>query len=297
MDVPVGLSVRAAAIEGALERLIPGTDVAPRLLHEAMRYSLLGGGKRLRGALVLLSCGVVGGEEKGALPIAAAVEAIHAYSLIHDDLPCMDDDDFRRGKPSNHKVYGEAVAVLAGDALLTLAFELLSEVASEDTADQQERALAVIREIACAAGSRGLVGGQVVDLQSEGKIIGEETLEFIHRCKTGALLRASVRAGAIWGGANGEKLQALTEYAENLGLCFQIVDDLLDVVGDEARLGKKVGADRARGKATFPALYGVEQSRRMVAQLVDQGKKALRTFGNSADELREILEFVARRDH
>jgi geranylgeranyl diphosphate synthase type II len=285
------LKKRAALVEETLENLLPGPDVYPPLIHQAIRYSVMGGGKRLRPVLVMAGAEAVGGEAADVLPAACAFELIHTYSLVHDDLPAMDNDDYRRGKLTNHKVYGEAAAVLAGDALLTLAFQLMTE-----TKGTPENILKVIREAAVGAGTFGLIGGQVVDTLSEGMELNEETLEYIHRHKTGALYRVSVRAGAILSGARDDQLAALTGYAENLGLAFQIKDDILDIEGDEKKIGKPVGSDEKNKKVTYPALFGLDKSRAKACQAADQALAALQLFGSEADFLRSMVHFVIERD-
>jgi geranylgeranyl diphosphate synthase, type II len=279
-------------VDQALERVLPAAGELPASLHGSMRYSVFAGGKRVRPVLMLAACETVGGELEQAMSAACAMEMIHTYSLIHDDLPAMDDDDFRRGNPTNHKVYGEATAILAGDALLTEAFILLS---SENGGDPAAR-LRVIHEIANASGSRGMVGGQVVDMESEGKgEIDIATLSYIHTHKTGALIRASVRAGAILGGASAEHLDALTRYADAIGLAFQIADDILDVEGTTEELGKDAGSDQARGKATYPALVGLEASRARALELVQMALDALANFDDRAEPLRAIASYIVKR--
>ena len=280
-------------INEALDDLIPPSSDYPELIHEAMRYSLMAGGKRLRPALVIGAAQAVGCNYERVLPTACAFELIHTYSLIHDDLPAMDDDDYRRGKPTCHKVYGEAMAILAGDALLTLAFELIAKNADTVPA---ELVLRVIREVAVAAGSKGLVGGQALDIVSNSENVSKEVLEYIHRHKTGALLRAAVRCGAILGGADEKQLTALTTYAENLGLAFQIVDDILDVKGDSSKIGKSVGSDEKNEKATYPAVYGLKAAEQKVIQLTENAIKALEMFGKESDFLRSAVYFNANRD-
>ncbi|NLY29331.1 MAG: polyprenyl synthetase family protein [Firmicutes bacterium] len=287
------------AIERELEDCLPPDTAYPEKLHQAMRYSTLGGGKRLRGLLAVASAKIAAKDRlhqvlPAAYRLAAAVEMLHAYSLIHDDLPCMDDDDFRRGKPSNHKVFGEAVAVLAGDALLTESFALLGRLA--DLGVPVEVVVNIIREMAQAGGSRGLIGGQAVDLESEGKEIPEETLRYIHTHKTGALFRAVVRCGALLGGASEEELEAVTRYADCFGLCFQITDDILDVVGDEAKLGKRVGSDAEQGKVTYVSLYGVEGARTLAARAMEEAKEAVAGLAGS-EILGSLAEYIVQRDY
>lgn len=292
MDFKEELKKKAALVDDALERFLPSPDAYPPLIHQAMRYSVLGGGKRLRPSLVIASAEVAGGTPGDVMPAACAVELIHAYSLIHDDLPAMDNDDFRRGKPANHKVYGEAMALLAGDALLTLAFKLLAEC----RAARPEDVVRVIHEVAAGAGTKGLIGGQVVDTFSTEEEIDAATLEYIHRHKTGALYRVSVRTGAILAGASAEALANLTEYAEYMGLAFQIKDDILDIEGDEKKLGKPVGSDVRNKKATYPALFGLEKSKEKARSAVESAKEALSPFGKEADFLRQLVEYVIKRD-
>lgn len=292
MDFKEELQKKAAFVEEALERCLPPADTYPPLIHQAMRYSVMGGGKRLRPALVMAGAEAVGGNAVDVLPAACALELIHTYSLVHDDLPAMDDDDYRRGKLTNHKVYGEAAAVLAGDALLTLAFQLLAE----NKGSRPENVIRVIHEIALGAGTLGLIGGQVVDTFSAGEGIGEETLEYIHRHKTGALYRVSVRAGAILAGARETELASLTEYAEHLGLAFQIKDDILDIEGDEKKIGKPVGSDIKNKKATYPSLFGMEKSQEKARLAAAHAQATLMPFGKEADFLRMLVQFVIDRD-
>ena len=294
MDLKEYLKQRCQLVDRALERFLPEASELPASLHGSMRYSVFAGGKRVRPVLMLAACEAVGGELELALPAACAMEMIHTYSLIHDDLPAMDDDDFRRGNPTNHKVYGEATAILAGDALLTEAFILLSS--SPEGGDCSAR-LRVIHEIAAAAGSRGMVGGQQVDMESEGKEeIDLALLSYIHTHKTGALIRASVRAGAILGNASEERLAALTRYGEAIGLAFQIADDILDVEGTTEQLGKDAGSDQARGKATYPALVGLEASRQRAHELVQMALDALASFDQRAEPLRAIASYIVKRN-
>ncbi|AGL02009.1 polyprenyl synthetase family protein [Desulfoscipio gibsoniae] len=290
------LARQANMVDEALNEYLPKAGSYPPLIHEAMRYSVFAGGKRLRPALVLAGARAVGGDEKSVLQAACAIELLHTYSLVHDDLPAMDNDDFRRGNPTNHKVYGEAMAVLAGDALLTLAFGLLAGV-SQTGSFGADRVVRVIAEVAEAAGTAGLIGGQVVDMQSTGKSIDKQTLEYIHVHKTGALYRASVRTGAILAGAAPEQLYHLTVYAENLGLAFQIVDDILDIAGDEQKLGKPIGSDTKNQKATYPALHGLAAARSIARQAAEQANGALASFGAEADFLRGLVCFVINREY
>jgi geranylgeranyl diphosphate synthase type II len=289
------MAERRRQVDEALERWLPPQGDHPPVIHEAMRYSVFAGGKRLRPILTLLACEAVGGNAEDAMPAASALEMIHTYSLIHDDLPAMDDDDYRRGRQTCHRVYGEAIAILAGDALLTHAFRVLADLGP--TRLLPEWRLRVIAEIAEAAGSFGMVGGQVVDILSEGHEIDRPTLLYLHNHKTGALIRASVRAGAVAGGATEEQLQALTRYGERVGLAFQIVDDILDIEGASEEMGKTAGSDLRRKKATYPAVLGLEESRRDAARLLDEARDALRPLGEKGATLAALADFVGRRRH
>jgi geranylgeranyl diphosphate synthase type II len=281
-------------VDEALERWLPAGGERPTLIHEAMHYSVFAGGKRLRPILVLAAAEAVGVRPHDVLPAAAALEMIHTYSLIHDDLPAMDDDDFRRGRPTCHKVYGEAMAILAGDALLTHAFRVLADPEAMAAAPA-ERRVRVICEVAEAAGSRGMVGGQVVDILSEDQAIDLATLQYLHRHKTGALFRASVRVGGILAGAEGTALEALSAYADRIGLAFQIVDDILDIEGITEELGKTAGSDLRKKKATFPALLGIEESRQEAMRLIAEAQQALRPFGELGWALGALAEFIGAR--
>jgi geranylgeranyl diphosphate synthase type II len=291
-DLETYLSQRQQQVEEALSAAV--RPAYPERLYEAMRYSLLAGGKRLRPILCLAACELAGGSVEQAMPTACALEMIHTMSLIHDDLPAMDNDDFRRGKPTNHKVFGEDIAILAGDALLAYAFE---HIASQTRGVPPQRILEVIARIGHAAAATGLVGGQVVDLESEGKAISLETLEYIHRHKTGALLEASVVSGAILAGADEELLGRLSHYAQDIGLAFQIVDDILDVTATSEQLGKTAGKDQVVAKATYPSLLGLEASRQKAEELIQAAKQALRPYGSQAEPLLALADFIARRQH
>ena len=262
-------------------------------LYDAMRYSLLAGGKRIRPVLVLECCRICGGEPVIALPFAGAVEMVHTYSLIHDDLPCMDDDDLRRGRPTNHKVYGEATAVLAGDGLLTAAFETML---SSGTALPPERILAASAALARAAGGWGMVGGQVLDMAGEGHSLSLREVEELQQLKTGALIAAAAEIGCIIAGGTAEQRQAVRGYAEKLGLAFQIQDDILDVVGDKLTLGKSVGSDAKSEKSTFVTLKGVDACRELVSQLTEEAKVALAPFGVEGESLCWLAESLAERE-
>lgn len=294
-DLAAIMAERRRQVDEALERWLPEQGDHPPKVHEAMRYSVFAGGKRLRPLLALFACEAVGGSPEDAMPAAVALEMIHTYSLIHDDLPAMDDDDYRRGQRTCHRVYGEAVAILAGDALLTHAFQVLADPGP--TRVPAARRLQVIVEIAEAAGSRGMVGGQAMDILAEGREIDHPTLLYLHTHKTGALIRASIRVGGIAGGAGEEQLQALTRYGERVGLAFQIVDDILDIEGTSAEMGKQAGSDLRRKKATYPAVMGLEESRRQAAHLLQEAKDALRVLGEKGATLFALADFVGTRRH
>jgi geranylgeranyl diphosphate synthase, type II len=294
LDLKKYLERRRRQVDAALDRWVGGEEDFPPQVYRAMRYSLFAGGKRLRPILALASAEAVGGRAREALPVACALELIHTYSLIHDDLPALDDDDLRRGRPSSHKVFGEALAILAGDALLTEAFRLMARPDLTKTLSPRRR-LQAIHEVSLAAGSQGMVGGQVMDIASEKEDIEPDILEYIHSHKTGALIGAAAAAGAIGGGGSSREIRVLREYGLKTGLAFQILDDLLDVEGQEAEMGKAVGKDRAKGKATYPALFGVEDSRRKAEELVGEAVACLNPFGHRANPLREIARYILRR--
>ncbi|HUL76101.1 MAG TPA: farnesyl diphosphate synthase [Vicinamibacteria bacterium] len=282
-------------VEEALDRSLPPESAWPATIHRAVRYSLFAGGKRIRPVLVLAAGEAVGGAREHSMPLACAVEMIHTYSLIHDDLPAMDDDDLRRGKPTSHKVFGEAIAILAGDALLTRAFHLLAEVPEgwdEERLRRRVRATAVLGE---ACGTIGLIGGQVMDLESEGQPTSASDLERLHRAKTGALLSACVRGGAILGGAGDEDLEPLSRYAAAVGLAFQVVDDVLDATEDAARLGKTAGKDEAARKATYVSVHGLEKARAMAVSLRDEALAAVLPLGPKGALLAAIARLVVDR--
>src|SRR6185369_10354688 len=295
MDLNLYMKEQCALIDAALDRFLPKETELPHSVHKAMRYSVFAGGKRVRPILMLAACEAVGGNAGRAVPAACAMEMIHTYSLIHDDLPAMDDDDFRRGNPTSHKVFGEAIAILAGDALLTEAFKLASDPRLAEGCEPAGL-LAVIHEIAVCAGSFGMVGGQVVDMESEGRHdIDLATVQYIHTHKTGALIKASVVAGALLGGAAGQQLAAITRYGEAAGLAFQIADDILDIVGTTEEIGKDAGSDEARGKATYPAVMGLAAAREEAGAMMDEALRALEIFGAEADPLREIVRYIVQR--
>jgi geranylgeranyl diphosphate synthase type II len=289
-DFPAYLAARRELVDRALDRLLPPEDSPPASVHRAMRYSVLAGGKRLRPILVIAGAEAVGGQAEAVMPTACALELIHTYSLIHDDLPAMDDDDYRRGRLTNHKVFGEAIAILAGDALLTLALEFIARGPGHPGVICE-----VVAAVAAAAGTRGMVGGQVVDIESEGKAVTAETLEFIHRHKTAALIRVSLCAGAMLAGGTSAQVKAIKAAGEDLGLAFQIVDDILDVEGSLAELGKTAGSDERKKKVTYPALYGLETSRVKARALIDHAKDALRPLGSGAEPLRALADFIIER--
>jgi geranylgeranyl diphosphate synthase type II len=294
MNLKDYLYSRSVLIEKALDKWLPGVNVLPHSLHQSMRYSIFAGGKRLRPILMVAASEAVGGSAQQVLHAACALEMIHTYSLIHDDLPAMDNDDFRRGRPTNHKVYGDAVAILAGDALLTEAFRLLADDKANQ-AFQPTTVLRVIELVACFAGSRGMVGGQVVDMESEGKNIDFPTLEYIHTHKTGGLILAAVQVGALLGGGDEKQLAALTRFGGAVGLAFQIADDILDIVGDQTELGKNVGSDQARGKATYPSILGLAESRQRASELSNIAVESLDSLGDAAEPLRSLARYIVDR--
>jgi geranylgeranyl diphosphate synthase type II len=278
-------------IEAALERLLPPADAQPPSIHQAMRYSVFAGGKRIRPMLCLEASRIFSKADVAAIGAGCAIEFIHTYSLIHDDLPALDNDDLRRGKPTLHKKFNEATAILSGDALLTLAFETLSRIELEPA-----RRVQVIHEIAMAAGTRdGMVGGQVADIEAERKPVTAESLAYIHRSKTAALIRGSVVAGAICGGGAAEDAERMRRFGDNIGWAFQVVDDILDVEESSAALGKTAGKDQAQQKATYPALFGVEKSRSIAKELADKALGELKVYGECAMRLRELAEFLVSR--
>jgi geranylgeranyl diphosphate synthase type II len=288
------LERQKALIDRTLDETLPGGASDPALIFEAVRYSMFAGGKRLRPILCMAAAEAVGGETDTILPAACALEMIHTYSLIHDDLPAMDNDDYRRGKPTSHKVFGEGIAILAGDALLTEAFRLLCD-RERMPGIPPGRTLRVVREIAEAAGFFGMVGGQVKDLLAEGGKVDLQTLYAIHRRKTGALILVSLRTGAILAGAEEEALAALSDYGRQIGLAFQITDDILNVEGDPALLGKGTGSDAARGKVTFPALMGIEASRAQAEELIREALVSLGSFDDRTAPLRAIARHILER--
>ncbi len=290
-DLKSYLEARRLAVEEALEAALPAEDGLDARVVEAMRYSLFAGGKRLRPVLCLAAAEAVGGDLQNAMPAACALEMIHTYSLIHDDLPAMDDDDLRRGIPTNHKVFGEAIAILAGDGLLTEAFTLLGNCRSL-SADRVVRLVAVI---GAAAGHRGMVGGQVVDMLWQNRTADISVVRYMHGKKTAALIAASTQAGALAGGGSSDQIEHLGRYGRAVGLAFQIVDDILDIQGDAALLGKKTGVDIARGKATYPAAVGLEQAERDARALISKALEALTEFDHRAEPLRGLARYIGAR--
>ncbi len=292
MDIQEYLSESKQAVETYLDRLLPSVAENPETIHKAMRHSVFAGGKRVRPILILAAGQSLGGDRDTLLYLGAAVEMVHTYSLIHDDLPALDNDNFRRGVPTCHKVFGEAMAILAGDALMTRCYQLLVDLPGVSDSVR----LAVIREVANATGTlKGMIGGQVADLESEGKPINASTLEYIHHSKTGALLTACVRCGSLAAGGTEAQLRSLTAYGCKIGLVFQIVDDILDVTASSEKLGKTAGKDQKVKKATYPALYGIESSRRQASDLVQAAVEDIKHLGEAAAVLRDIAHFVYSR--
>jgi geranylgeranyl diphosphate synthase type II len=295
MNLPDFFEVDRSAVDAALDRLLPPESTEPLSIHTAMRYSVFAGGKRVRPILCLEAARIfepgVKLEETPAMFPACAIEFIHTYSLIHDDLPALDNDDLRRGKPTCHKQFGEATAILAGDGLLTLAFQVISESPAE-----AERTVAILQEVSSAAGTvKGMVGGQVADLENEGKHIEPPTLEYIHRSKTAALIRAAVTSGAISAGAGIADVARLRRFGETIGWAFQVTDDILDVEESSAALGKTAGKDIAQQKATYPAVFGIERSHEIAAKLANDAIAELGSYGESVSRLRALAEFLIRR--
>jgi geranylgeranyl diphosphate synthase type II len=291
MNLREYLGQQQKIVDAELDRLVPSEAVNPQTIHRAMRYSLFAGGKRIRPILCIEAARTVTDDCAGVVAAACSLELIHTYSLIHDDLPAMDNDDYRRGKLTNHKVFGDGIAVLAGDALLTLAFEVLAKIDAEP-----DRRTRLIAELAVSSGTvGGMIGGQVADLEGEGKPPDAQLLETIHRAKTGALLRASLRMGATYAGATDQQYHALSCYGEHVGLAFQIVDDILDVEQSSEELGKTAGKDAAQHKITFPAVYGLEESRRMAAVECSRGHAVLEPFGSRAERLHQLADLIVQR--
>ena len=291
MDLKAYLQEKRVLVDEALKAVFPAPQGPSADVVRAMTYSLFAGGKRLRPILCIGGAEAVGKEGRAVLPLACSLELIHTYSLIHDDLPVMDNDDLRRGKPTNHKVFGEAVALLAGDGLLTEAFRHMAGMSGADPLSL----LRVIQLVGSAAGYQGMVGGQVVDIQSEGKPVDPSLVEFIHSHKTGALIHASVTSGAILGGGTDEQIKAISSYGEKIGLAFQIADDILDIEGDIKTMGKGVGGDARKKKITFPAAVGLQKAKEIQSRMVEKAVDALQAFDNKADPLRKIAAYIIER--
>ena len=293
MTLKAYLAARQKSVDRALDRFLPKQDVPPATIHQAMRYSLFAGGKRLRPILCLAAAEACGGKISDALPLASAMECIHTYSLVHDDLPSMDNDDFRRGRATCHKVFGEGIAILAGDGLLTIAFE----IAARAKPTRRYSMTQIIREIASAAGSRKLIAGQVADLEAEGQPANRSLVCYIHENKTAAMLTTSVRLGAMSADAEAKKLRAVTKFGRSLGLAFQVIDDILDVTQTSEKLGKSAGQDVAAHKATYPAVIGLEASRAEARRLTNAAHRALSSFGHESERLREIADYLLEREY
>ena len=292
-DLKKYIQKKSRLVNDTLEQMVQNSQ-ADETINKAMKYSLMAGGKRIRPALCLAAGEAVGGNSQNALMAACAMEMIHTYSLIHDDLPAMDDDELRRGKPTCHVAFGEATAILAGDALLTMAFEILASVPFEN-GDQAAKWLQVIRIIAFAAGSRGMIQGQMLDIAAEGRRLSVRDLESMHRLKTGALIEASLQCGALLAEADQAQLELLKSYARNIGLAFQVADDILNVEGNPALMGKAVGTDRLNQKNTYPSLLGLDASRQFAQKLIRQALQALEAFDNKAEPLRALAIYIIER--
>jgi geranylgeranyl diphosphate synthase, type II len=284
---------RQKMVDDALEAFLPKSSVKPKTIHKAMRYSIFAGGKRLRPILCFAAAECCGGETAASMPLACAVECIHTYSLIHDDLPCMDDDDLRRGVPTSHKVFGEAIAVLAGDALLSFAFELATRVPGWPRYSLKD----IVSELAIVSGSRHLIAGQVVDLESEGRRVSLPLLRFIHQSKTAALLCSSIRLGAMSANAPAAQLETLSNFGKALGLAFQVIDDILDVTQTSETLGKSAGKDLVAEKATYPSVVGLERSRKVAKKLTEEAHTTLKPFGQKAGILHGLADYLLSREY
>jgi geranylgeranyl diphosphate synthase type II len=293
VDLKNYIRLRQETVDRALDRFLPKEKTRPATIHQAMRYSLFAGGKRLRPILCLAAAEACDGRINNALPAACAMECIHTYSLVHDDLPSMDNDDFRRGRPTCHKVFGDGIAVLAGDALLTIAFEIISRAKSTQRYDMAM----LLREVAVAAGSQRLIAGQVADLEAEGKNAGRAELRYIHQNKTAAILTTSVRLGAMSANASPKQLGAITHFGSALGLAFQVIDDILDVTQTSQKLGKSAGKDVAAKKATYPAVIGLERSRVEAKRLTRKAHQALSIFDSKGDALRALANYLLEREY
>ncbi len=293
MDFYKEFEEKIIEVNKSLEKYIEEKEAPQSMIYKAMNYSLHAGGKRIRPVMLMASAELVGGNCENVMPFACAIEMIHTYSLIHDDLPCMDDDDLRRGKPTNHKVFGEAMAVLAGDGLLNKAFEIILK----NSQFSPNMTLAAMSEIATASGTEGMIGGQVIDIESEGKQIDAVTLMTLHLHKTAALIMTSAKVGALLGGGSRDDLLALEEFSRYLGIAFQIKDDILDVVGNEEKLGKKTGADEVNNKSTFVSIYGLEQSEKMLNDYTEKAIESLSAYGEKAEFLIELSKFLLAREN
>ena len=295
MEFKQALKHRANQVELLLKEYMPKEEGYQKTIMEAMNYSLSAGGKRLRPILTMEACNIVGGNVEDAIPFAMAIEMIHTYSLIHDDLPALDNDDLRRGKDTNHIVFGEDMAILAGDALLNYAFEVM--LSNSIGKENPNKYLKAINEIAKTSGIYGMIGGQVVDIQSENKKISKESLDYIHNNKTAAIIVGCMRAGAIIGNATESQLENITKYAKNIGLSFQIVDDILDIIGDESKLGKKVGSDLDNHKSTYPSLIGLDESKTIAYELIQEAKNSINMIGNDAYFLNGLADYIIDREY
>ena len=295
MEFKQALKHRANQVELLLKEYMPKEEGYQKTIMEAMNYSLSAGGKRLRPILTMEACNIVGGNVEDAIPFAMAIEMIHTYSLIHDDLPALDNDDLRRGKDTNHIVFGEDMAILAGDALLNYAFEVM--LSNSIDKENPNKYLKAINEIAKTSGIYGMIGGQVVDIQSENKKISKESLDYIHNNKTAAIIVGCMRAGAIIGNATESQLENITKYAKNIGLSFQIVDDILDIIGDESKLGKKVGSDLDNHKTTYPSLIGLDESKAIAYELIQEAKNSINMIGNDAYFLNGLADYIIDREY
>lgn len=289
------LKEKSNYIDDLLKKYMPKEEGHQKIIMEAMNYSLKAGGKRLRPILTLEACKIVGGDEKECIPFAIAIEMIHTYSLIHDDLPALDNDDLRRGRKTNHIVYGEDMAILAGDALLNYAFEIM--LSSSIDKENPKKYLKAINEIAKSSGIYGMIGGQVVDIQSENKKITKEKLDYIHHNKTAAIIIGCMRAGAIIGCADDEDLNRISKYAKNIGLAFQIIDDILDIVGDESKLGKNIGSDIDNHKSTYPSILGLEKSREIAYDLIKEAKDSISFIGQDTKFLDDLADYIIDREY
>ena len=295
MEFKQTLKQRAEEVENLLKQYMPKEEGYQRNIMESMNYSLNAGGKRLRPILTIEACKVVGGNVEDVIPFAMAIEMIHTYSLIHDDLPALDNDDLRRGKKTNHIVYGEDMAILAGDALLNYAFEVM--LSNSIDKENPNKYLKAINEIAKTSGIYGMIGGQVVDIKSENQQISKDQLDYIHNNKTAAIIIGCMRAGAIIGNATQEELDKITKYAKNIGLAFQIVDDILDVVGDESKLGKKVGSDVENNKSTYPSLLGLEKSKHIAYELIQEAKENINSINKNTNFLNDLANYIIDREY